>query len=317
MKIVLAEPLTIQPELLEELTKPLKEAGHTFVAFDKKPQSEADWKERLEGTNVLMMANTKMPESVLEYAKDLKLVNIAFTGVDHVPVKALKEAGVQVCNAAGYSNEAVAELVIGMAINLYREIKAADAGVRNGKVTSDFLGYELEGKTVGIIGTGQIGTRTAELFGAFGAKLVGTNRTEHEAAKKLGLQYLPLDKLLETADIVSLHLPLNDETRGFLKAEHFAKMKKDAIFINCARGPIVDNKALAEALEDGKIAGAAIDVYDMEPPIPAEEPLLHAPHTLLTPHVAYYTQEAMDKRAHIAFENTVDFVDGKKVKTLV
>lgn len=317
MRIVLAEPLTIGQDLLDELSQPLKDAGHTFVAFDKKPQTEEEWQERLEGADVVMMANTKLPESVLEKANDLKLLNIAFTGVDHAPVKVLKDKGVQVCNAAGYSNQAVAELAIGMTINLYRFIKEADKGVRDGMVTSDFLGYEIEGKTVGIIGTGKIGTRTAELFKAFGAKLVGTSRSESDAAKELGLEYMELEELLKVSDIVSLHLPLNDQTRGFLQAEHFALMKPTAVFINCARGPIVDNKALAKALNEGQIAGAGIDVFDMEPPLPQDEALLHAKNALLTPHVAYYTQEAMDKRAHIAFENTLDFVNGKKVKTLV
>ena len=129
--------------------------------------------------------------------------------------------------------------------------------------------------------------------------------------RKRGIAYKPLDDLLRECDIISLHTPNNKETRGMISAEKIALMKKSAIFINCARGPIVDSKALAQALNEGRIAGAAVDVFDCEPPIPAEEPLLHAKNTLLTPHVAFLSEEAMVRRAKIEFSNVYAYLDGK------
>ena len=127
----------------------------------------------------------------------------------------------------------------------------------------------------------------------------------------LGVKYVSLDELLETSDIISLHTPNNAATKGMIGKNQIAKMKKTALFINCARGPIVDNKALADALNEGRIAGAAIDVFDMEPPIPSDYPLLHAKNTLLTPHVAFLTKEAMVRRAKIEFQNVISFLNGK------
>ena len=154
---------------------------------------------------------------------------------------------------------------------------------------------------MGIIGCGQIGFMTAKLFQAFGAEVYAYARHEREEVKAAGIAYKPLDDLLRECDIISLHTPNNKETRGMISAEKIALMKKSAIFINCARGPIVDSKALAQALNEGRIAGAAVDVFDCEPPIPAEEPLLHAKNTLLTPHVAFLSEEAMVRRAKIEF----------------
>ena len=170
---------------------------------------------------------------------------------------------------------------------------------------------EIAGKTVGIIGCGQIGFMTAKLFQAFGARVLAYARHEREEVKAAGIGYVSLPELLAQSDIVSLHTPNNAETRGMIGREQIAMMKPTALFINCARGPIVDNAALAEALNGDRIAGAAIDVYDMEPPIPEDYPLLHARHTLLTPHVAFLTKEAMLRRADIEFANVAAYVSGK------
>ena len=133
-------------------------------------------------------------------------------------------------------------------------------------------------------GTGAIGRRVAAIASAFGCKLLAYSRTEREEMKALGAEYVTLEELMERSDIVSLHVPVTDGTRGLIGRELLAKMKKSAILINTARGPVVDNAALAEALENGSIAGAGTDVFDMEPPIPGDYPLLTAPHTILTPH---------------------------------
>lgn len=317
MKTVLVEPLTISDEELQRLSKDLKDKGHDFVAYDSKPENTDQWLERTKDADQIILANTRMPEEVINENPNLKYINVAFTGTDHVPVDLALSKDIIVSNAAGYSDQGVAELVIGMTINILRDIKKADWGTRNGMKTSDFLGQEIQGKKVGIIGTGKIGLRTAELFKAFGADLYGYNRSESQEAKDLGIEFLSLDDLLEKSDIITIHLPLNESTKDTIGEAEFEKMKETAILINCARGPIVNTKALVDALKNKKIAGAGIDVYDTEPPFTNGEEILDQDLALLTPHIAYFTKESMERRAAIVFENALDFLQGKEIKTRI
>lgn len=257
-----------------------------------------------------MIANTPYPDEVVYAADSLKMLAVAFTGIDHVGLKACREKGVTVCNCAGYSDECVAEQVIGMTISLMRYFSSCDSAVRAGGTSAGLTGTEISGKTVGIIGCGKIGFKTAKLFQAFGAHVIACARHEREEVREAGIEYVDLDTLLTKSDIVSLHTPNNAETKGMINADKIAKMKQTALFINCARGPIVDQLALAEALNEGRIAGAAVDVYDMEPPIPEDYPLLHAKNTLLTPHVAFLTKEAMVRRGEIEFDNVMSYIGG-------
>lgn len=310
MKIHLLEPLGVPRALIEELSQPIAARGHEFVYFDEKTTDVEELKRRSAGADVVMIANNPYPAEVVEASKDLKLLNVAFTGIDHVGLAACKAQGVTVCNAANYSNQAVAELVIGQTISLLRKIAAGDAAVRAGKTSAGLVGLEICGRTVGIIGTGKIGSMTAKLFLAFGAKVIAYSNHVSEELAAMGVDYVSLETLMQQSDIVSLHTPNNASTRGMISRELLSMMKPTAIFINCARGPIVDNAALAELLNADKIAAAAIDVFDMEPPIPADYPLISAKNCLLTPHVAFLTAESMVKRAHITFQNVVDFLDG-------
>ena len=311
MNISLLEPLGISTQELEALAAPLKAAGHTFTFYETKTTDPEELKRRSAGQDVVMIANNPYPAEVVRAADRLKLLAVAFTGIDHVGLDACRERGVTVCNCAGYSDTCVAEQAVGMAISLLRFFTAADEAVRNGKTSAGLTGSEISQKTVGIIGCGHIGFQTAKLFKAFGAEVLACARHERDEVKAAGITYTDLDTLLKTSDIISLHTPNNAQTRGMIGKEQLALMKPEAIFINCARGPIVDNAALAEALNEGKIAGAAIDVYDMEPPIPEDYPLLHARNTLLTPHVAFLTKEAMVRRARIEFANVAAFLAGK------
>lgn len=311
MKVALIEPLRVPGETIETLAQPIREMGHEFVYYDEKTTDPEELLKRSKDADVVMIANNPYPKEVVEQLSQTKLINVAFTGVDHVARETVKEKGIQIANAAGYSDQSVAELVIGLTLDLYRSISQGDKDIRKETFPGMTQGNEIRGKTVGIIGTGNIGLMTAELFKAFGAKLVGYNRTEKEEAKALGLTYLPLNDLLKESDIVSVHLPMNDETKGFLSREKLALMKSTAVLINCARGPIIDNQALADLLNEGKLAGAGIDVFDMEPPLPQDYPLLDAKNTVLTPHVAYLTDEAMVIRAEIAFDNTLAFLKGQ------
>ena len=311
MKITLLEPLGVPAETIAELARPLKDAGHEFVYFDTKTTDAAELARRSAGAEVVMIANNPYPAEAMQGDDALKMVAVAFTGIDHVALDACRERGIEVRNCAGYSDTSVAELTLGLTIDVLRKVGAADAAVRTGRTSAGLMGTEICGKTVGIVGCGKIGCAAGRLFKAFGARVLGYARHEHPEAAAAGIEQVPLDELLAQSDIVSLHLPLNDTTRKCFGAEQIAQMKDGAVFINCARGAIVDNDALAEALNSGKLAGAGIDVFDMEPPIPADYALAHAKNCVLTPHVAFLTHEAMERRAKIEFDNVIAYTQGR------
>ncbi len=173
-----------------------------------------------------------------------------------------------------------------------------------------FSQTDLFGKTLGVIGTGAIGKRVAEIGLAFGCKVIAYNRSENKDLVNQGVIYKPLEDILKESDIATIHLPLTKDTRGLINAEKLNLMKKNALLINTARGPIVDNEALSEALKSGQLGGAGIDVFDMEPPLPLEYPLLNSPNTVLTPHIGFATKEAMQRRAKITFENIIRWIEG-------
>lgn len=315
MKISLLEPIGIDASLMDELSAPLKAKGHEFIFYPQKTTDPEELYERAKDSDIVMIANNPLPDSVIERCQNIKMLDVAFTGIDHVGLKSCADKDVTVCNAAGYSNETVSELAVGMAINVLRRINEGDKAVRNGETlaSAGLMGTELGTKTVGIIGTGRIGVMTAKLFKAFGCRVLGYSRTQKDDAIQAGIEYTDLETLLKESDIVSLHIPSTADTKGFLSAEKIALMKKSAILINCARGAVVDNTALADALNNEKIAAAAIDVFDMEPPIPADYPLLNAKNTLLTPHVAFASKESMVRRAKIVFDNIYAYLEGNPI----
>lgn len=268
-------------------------------------------KKRSADCDIVMIANNPYPEEVIKSTDTLKMISVAFTGIDHIGVAECEKKDIMICNAAGYSNQTVAELAVGMTIDALRNVVKADSVVRNGGTSAGIGGREICGRTVGIIGLGRIGLMTAKLFLAFGAKVIAYNRSQSEEAKQLGIEYKPLDQVLSESDIVSLHLPLNDSTRNFLSKDKITLMKPDTVFVNCARGPIVDNAALADALNHDRLGFACVDVFDMEPPLPTDYPLLHAKNTLLTPHQAFISEESMKRRAKIVFDNVYAYLAGK------
>lgn len=310
MNISLLEPIGVSKDKIEELAAGLMEKGHTFTYYDIKTTDIGELKTRSVGQDIVMIANNPYPAEIVEASTVLKMISVAFTGIDHIGTQTCKEKEVMICNAAGYSNETVAELIIGMAIGALRNVANANVTVRHGGTSAGNGGREIAGRTVGIIGLGKIGLRTAELFKAFGAKVIAYNRSESQEALRLGVQYKTLEEVLSQSDIISLNMPLNAQTRGFISKDKIALMKRDAIFINCARGPIVDNAALAKALNEDHLAFACVDVFDMEPPIPSDYPLLSAKNTLLTPHIAFISEESMLRRAKIVFDNVYAYLEG-------
>jgi D-3-phosphoglycerate dehydrogenase len=201
-------------------------------------------------------------------------------------------------------------LAIGLMIAVLRRIVSADATVRAAGDNRELVGNELFGKTLGVVGCGAIGLQVARLGNAFGCQVLGF---EHHVLRidDVVIQQVELDELLSRSDIVSLHLPLTIETRGFIGPEQLARMKPSAILINTARGPVVDQSALIEALHQNRLAGAGIDVFDIEPPLPAKHPIFKAPNTVLLPHIGFETVEAMSAKADIALQHLENFLSGR------
>ena len=314
-KIVIMESLGISAEELAARKAPFEAQGHVFVDYPK-TTDPAKLIEEAKDADAMILANMPMPADVLRKCDKLKFIDVAFTGVDHVGLDAAKEKNIAVSNASGYSNEAVSELVIGTTLSLARNLRSVEDRCREGKDKTGLVGWEIKGKTVGIIGLGKIGTRTAELFHAFGATVLAQSRTHHDGIAEY-IEQVTQEELLRRSDIVVLHCPLNDSTRGMINAEKLAMMKPTALLVNVARGPVVVEKDLAAALESGVIAGAAIDVFDKEPPLDTASPILHAPNCLVTPHVAFATQQSMSLRAEIVFDNLAKWMEGHQINTIL
>ncbi|NMB42752.1 MAG: hydroxyacid dehydrogenase [Clostridiales bacterium] len=317
MKIVMLEPLAVKDDVINELSKELKDNNHELVVYDSVTNDIDELIERANGADALIIANNPLPGQVINSLDNLKFISVAFTGVDHVDLDACRAKAIKVSNAAGYSTQAVAELVVGMIISKLRNIVECNVATRKGLTKDGLVGSELAGKTVGIVGTGAIGLKTAELLKAFGCKLLGYSRSKSQAAQDLGIEYVSLEDLLKASDIVSLHTPLTEETRHLINSDNIKLMKETALLVNCARGPVVDIEALAQALKEKKIAGAAIDVFEIEPPLPTDHVLFDAETALLTPHVAFATDESMVRRAKIAFDNIYAWMEDKQINTII
>lgn len=307
MKLVIIEPLGVNDEKLLSMAKDMLPADLEIVYYNTRVTDTETLIERGHDADIIAVSNLPMNADVINGCKNLKMLSVAFTGVDHIAMDACKANGVLVSNCAGYSTAAVADLVFGMIIALYRNMIPCNDVVRKEGTKDGLVGFELEGKKFGVIGTGAIGLRTAAIANAFGCQVLAYSRTKKDIP---GITYVDMDTLLSSCDIVSLHTPLNSDTRGLIGKEELAKMKPSAILINTSRGPVVDSAALADALNNGRLAGAGIDVFEAEPPIVKDHPLLTAKNVIATPHVAFATKEALEKRAIIVFDNVDKWLKG-------
>lgn len=309
MNIVIMEGLGVSPAELAARKAPFEAEGHVFLDYPRCTDIPT-LIEEAKDADAMILANMPMPAEVIRACPRLKFIDVAFTGVDHVGLEAARERGIAVSNASGYSNEAVAELALGMVLSMARNLRAVEDRCRSGGTKDGLVGWEIKGKTVGIVGLGKIGTRSAALFHAFGASILAHSRSVHADAADY-VEQTSLEELLRRSDIVVLHCPLNESTRNLIDAEQLSMMKPNAILVNVARGPVVNEKALAEALSRGLIAGACLDVFPQEPPLEPLSPALTAPNTLVTPHVAFATRESMSLRAEIVFDNLRAWLDRK------
>jgi Lactate dehydrogenase and related dehydrogenases len=258
---------------------------------------------------VNIRAHARFSRAVLEARDRLRLISVWGTGTDHIDLAACRAKGVTVTNTPGVNAHAVAEHTMALMLAVTRRIPEMDAGVRAGQWPRGMLA-QLEGKTLGIVGLGAVGRRVAALAAPFGMRLVAsTYGADAGRAATVGADHMPMETLLRESDVVSLHLRLSDETKDFLSRERLAMMKSSAFLINTARGGLVDRDGLVEALRNGRLAGAGLDVFHEEPVRP-DDPLLALSNVVLTPHNAGMTPEVIDVGLRRAVENVASYLRG-------
>jgi glycerate dehydrogenase len=309
MKIVCLERATLAPEI--HIRRP--SFPHDWSDFDRtRPEQVA---ERLKGAAIAVVNKVRVGEEALAALPDLKLIAVAATGTDNLDLAACRRRGIVVSNVRGYATTTVPEHVMALILALRRQIVGYRADVAAGgwQKAAQFTFFahpiaDLRGSRLGIVGGGAIGQAVAALGRAFGMEVVFSTQKGGPDRQ----HYVPFEQVVETADVLTLHCPLTPTTRGMISRDVLRRMKRTAILINAARGPLIDDAALTEALRQKWIAGAGIDVTMPEPP-PADHPLmqlLDLPNFILTPHTAWASRQAMQTLADQLIDNIEAFVDG-------
>ncbi|MGB9589293.1 MAG: 2-hydroxyacid dehydrogenase, partial [Candidatus Hydrothermia bacterium] len=304
------------------VSRPIPESGlsmlvdrgfHVTVRRDELPPSEGELVQMASEFPILVtLLSDPVTERVI--SAGVRMIAQMSAGYDNIDLAAATKHGVLVTNTPGVLTDAVAELTWALILAVARHIVVADSYTRRGCFKAWgptlFLGTELYGKTIGILGAGRIGTRVGEIAHAFSMRILYFDRMPSERLNSLGGRQVDLQTLLQEADIVSLHLPLNYETRGLMGADEIRLMKPTAILVNTARGPILDESALASALREGRLAGAGLDVYEKEPQVHPD--LLCLENVVLLPHIGSATCEARQAMSRVIAENIIAFAAGHK-----
>jgi len=260
---------------------------------------------------VVVRSRTKMTRELVEKADKCQIIARVGVGLDNIDQEAAREKNIKVINAVEGAITAVAELVIGLMLSMAREIPRADREIRNGNwIKKELMGTELKGKYLGIVGLGNIGKRLGRLARALNMNIIGYDVVpiDDEFSKEVGLMKADLDTLLSSADYVSFHVPLLDSTRHMINAEKLKMMKNTARIINTSRGGVIDEEALYNSLKEGNIAGAALDVFEVEPA--TENKLITLPNFIATPHIGAQTKEAQLLAANIIAEKIIQILRG-------
>lgn len=279
---------------------------------------------RAQGSPVVLLNKTPLTEESLSALPDLRYVGVLATGYNVVDIKVAGKQGVVVTNIPTYGTDSVAQHVIALMLEFARGISVHSSAVRSGEwsTSPDWCFsrqpmFELTGKTLGIVGLGRIGLAVARIAAAMGMEVIAQDLywPDDEKLAGLNVRQVKLDELFGTADVISLHCPLTAESQHLVNTQRLAQMKSNSIVINTSRGPLIDNQALAQALHSGIIAGAGLDVLDVEPP-PADNPLLQAPNCVITPHIAWNAVEARRRLMQIAADNLQGFISNKPVNVV-
>lgn len=295
-----------KPELLD----PLRAVGEVEV-YTGLPETLEEVIARGKDAEVIAFGLMQFTNEMLDHLPKLKVLQFIGTGVwNFVDVNYAESKGIKVLNIDGYGSNAVSEFAVGVALALAKKICLADKVIKDGKWTIDNLvGCEIAGSTVGVIGTGNIGRMAAEKFLNLGAKVIACDIYESEYLKtEYGVEYKSMEEVFKESDIVTLHMKVTPENEKVVGENLLALMKKNALLINVARAELVDNDALYKALKSGKVAGAAIDVYNSEPPSELDYKLGCLDNVIATPHIAYYTQEATDNSTRMTVDSILQAI---------
>lgn len=310
------------------ITEPINEAGVRFLeersvkvlSLPTGANEEALMRVAPEADALITRGNIRVTRDIMKASPRLRAVSVHGIGCDHVDLTAARELGKVVLNTPDALTITVAEMTIALMLSMTRRIAAADKAMRTGgweRKYSDLIGVELMGKTVGLVGMGRIGAATARRLKAFDVKLIYWNRTRHvDLEDEIGLEWAELPDLIARSDIVSLHVPGTPETRHLIGAAQIAAMKRGAMIVNMARGAVIDEAALIEALRSGHISAAALDVYEHEP-IKPDNPLLTMDNVTITPHLGACALEAMQRMATQVAEGVLDVLEGREPKNKV
>ena len=319
MHIVVLDGYTLNPGDIS--WEALGKLGRLKV-HDRTIQSPDKILKRIGDANVIFSNKTLLSEEVLRKAPNIKYVGILATGYNVIDLKVAQELGITVTNIPAYSTVSVAQFTFALLLELCHRIGDHSNDVRSGawSKSRDFSYWnspqiELNGLCFGMVGFGAIGKATAKIAEAFGMKVLVYNRTRYPEFETENLQFVSLDDVLRKADIVSLHCPLTPETQGMIHKDALAKMKKSAFLINTARGPVLNEADVAEALNKGKISGAAVDVASVEP-IDEQNPLLSAKNCIITPHIAWANKSARQRLMDIAVNNLKAYQQGKPINVV-
>ncbi len=269
-------------------------------------------KEKIGDFNIVIVrSRTKLTKEMIDNANNCKIIARVGVGLDNIDLDAAKAKNIRVINAVEGAMNAVAEQVLGLMLSLARNIARADREIRKGNwLKKELMGSELKGKYLGIVGLGNIGKRLGRLARALNMNIIGYDviPIDEEFSKEVGLMKSDLDTLLQSSDYVSLHVPLLDSTYHLINAEKLSTMKKTACIINTSRGGVVDEKALYDALKNGNLGGAALDVFEKEPA--TDNPLTTIPNVILTPHIGAQTKEAQSLAANVIAEKIIQILRG-------
>uniref|UniRef100_A0A7C4YFF1 D-glycerate dehydrogenase n=1 Tax=candidate division WOR-3 bacterium TaxID=2052148 RepID=A0A7C4YFF1_UNCW3 len=299
----------------EDWIKELKVKYETIIFEEnRKPTKEEIIKNIKDASGILCLLRDKIDEEIISKAISLKVISNYAVGYDNIDIDAAKRRNIVVTNTPDVLTNAVAELTLAILLAAIRKIVEADRFVREGRFQGWdsilFLGYEIKDSITGIIGAGRIGAEFGRKIISLGGKVIYYNRKENETLDKLGARKVSLEELIKSSDFISLHLPLTKETYHIIGEKEIMMMKKNAFIVNTGRGPLIDERALADALNKGIIEGAALDVFEFEPGVTTE--LLRSNKVVLTPHIGSATKRTRENMARIAVQNIINVLEGKE-----
>lgn len=317
MKIIVLDGYTLNPGDLS--WNGLKSFGE-FTVYDRTPEDKI--LERIKGADIVLTNKTPITRKTLEETKTVKYIGVLATGYDIVDVKAAKEMSIPVTNVPTYGTNAVSQYVFALLLEICHHVGAHDEAVKRGDWTNNsdwcFWNYpliELADKTMGIIGFGRIGQRTSEIAVAMGMKVLAYDEYKNNALENENVKYVSLDELYAYSDVISLHCPLTEKTKDMINKNSIARMKDGVIIINAARGQLIIDSDLAEALNSGKVYAAGLDVVSREP-IQMNNPLLKAKNVIITPHMAWGPKESRLRLMNVVIDNIKAFLDNKPINVV-